>query len=363
MKKLMCGIIFILLLISPCAAEEYSRRLDALGMDELYAALPADASEIELEPDVELNEGLRGIWDNLGGKIGAVFSEGVRCVLRIVAVSMLCATAGAIGVTGETRAKSLAVSLVGAVAVCAAAAGSITSVIGMGRGVISEIEVFSKALLPSVAAAEAACGVPTSAVVKASAAVLFSDVLITLVKNVFLPLVYVNLFTATAYAAVKNDVLRRISDISVKIVSSSLKIILGAYISYITVAGLISGGVDRAGVKAAQLAAGSVPVVGGIMSGATETVLAGAAVIKNAVGVFGFLAILAAVSVPVMTLAINYMTFKVAAVFATPMMGGGLSEQCDRIGQSFGLVLAMVCSCALVMFIAIIAAIKSVGVA
>ena len=62
--------------------------------------------------------------------------------------------------SGENGALKVVISLVGALSVTVAASGSITSVMGMGKEFISGIDTFSKALIPSVAAAEAAhrCG-------------------------------------------------------------------------------------------------------------------------------------------------------------------------------------------------------------
>lgn len=352
-------------MVLPCLGADidvYDRQYDALQADELYDALPDDASGIELERDISLNDGLSVIWDKLVRGIGGIFSSGLRCVTTIVAVSILCSVVSAMSVPQDSPAVQTSLSLVGAIAVCAAASGSITSVIGMGRELISRIDVFSKALLPTIAAAEAASGVPGAALAKTGAAVFFSDVLITLINYVLMPLVYINIFAATANAAVKNESLRKISDMSVKVISATLKILLGAFVSYVTVAGIVSGGVDKAGLKTAQLAAGSVPVVGGIMSEAAETVIAGASLIKNTIGVFGMLAILASCVTPFATLAVNYVLFKAAAVCASPIIGGSISELTERLGQSFGLVLAMAASCVTVIFISIVAAMNSVGV-
>lgn len=365
MKRVLCICVIFGCLITVCAASEgdiYERQLDALGADELKSAVPEAGADIELTADISLEEGLKTVWDKLSRGIGDIFSRGLRCVATIVAVSMLCSAASAMSIPADSRTVKTSLSLVGAIAVTAAASGSITSMIGMGSELVSNIDKFSKALLPTLAAAEAASGLPGAAIAKTGAAVLFSDVLITLIEYVLLPLVYINIFAATANAAAPNESLRRICDLSVKVISGVLKFSLGAFVSYITVVGLVSGSVDKAGLKTAQLAAGAVPVVGGIISQAAETVVAGASVIKNVVGVFGLLVLLSACATPFATLAVNYFLFKFAATCASPMIDGGIAELTDRIGKSYGLVLAMAASCVTVIFISIIAAMRSVGV-
>ncbi len=366
MKRILCIIAVATLLSCSCFATEndiYERQYDALRIDELRDCVPDSASDIELSEDISLNDGLGMIWDKFRREVGNIFSGGLRCVVTIVAVSMLCSSIGAMSLPQDNPAVKTSLALVGAIAVTGAASGSITSVIGMGRELISSIDVFSKSLLPTLAAAEAATGAPSAAIAKTGVAVLFSDVLITLINYVFTPLIYVNIFAATANAAARNESLRQISDLSVKVVSSSLKFILGAFVSYITVSGLVSGGVDKAGLKTAQFAiGGAVPVVGGIISDAAETVIAGASLIKNTIGVFGMLVVLAACVTPFATLAINYFLFKFASVCASPVIVGSLAELTDRLGKSFGLVLAMSASCVTVIFISIVAAMRGVGV-
>ncbi len=365
MKKVLCFAAVIILLAIPCRAAEknfYERQMDALGADELARAVPDDASDIELSADLSFKDGLAVIWDKLCRNLRSVLTSGMKCVVSVVAVSMLGGTVSAMGTAKDSASVNLALSLTSALAVTAAASGTLRSVIGMGRDLIYQIDSFSKALLPTIAAAEAASGVPGAAIAKAAASAFFGDVLISLISSVLLPLVYINIFAATANAAVRNDSLRRIGDMATKIVSVSLKFLLGAFISYITVAGIVSGSVDKAGLRVMQLAAGGVPVVGGIMADAAETVLSGAAVIKNTIGVFGMLVVLSACVVPFCSLAGNYILFKVCAVCASPMIGGSISELCDRLGQSFGLVLAMASSCVTVIFITVVAAMSSAGV-
>lgn len=362
MKKTIIVILLLFALVIPSGASEdelYERQYDALGIDELRDSAPDTG--IEFEKHISLNEGLSQIWKRISDSIESIFTSGFRCAITIVAVSFLCSCVGALfSEKGAVVKTSLA--LVGAIAATAAASGSITSVIGMGRDFIAEMDIFSKALIPTLAAAEASCGSPGAALAKASATLFFSSVLIGTINKVFLPMVYVNIFISTANAATENGILKRMSALVSKAISSSLKIFLGAYISYITVSGVSAGAVDKFGLRAVSLAAGTVPVVGGMMSQVSETVMAGAALLKNSVGVFGVLTIISAFATPFLTMAVNYVLFRSASCLASPVIDGGIAELSDRIAESFGQVLAMCATVALVSFISTIAAMKGTGV-
>ena len=360
MKRVFCICILLVMLAPSCFAK--NDLYDALEVSEVISGAPKE-SDIEYQENPSFSDGLSDVFSKTVDGIKRFLSQGVLCVCVIAAVSFLVSSVESFAPIGDNGAVKTSLSLVGAIAVTAAASGSVTSVIGMGKEFISGVEDFSKALLPTVAAAEATCGVAGAATVKAGITLLFSDILITLIKKVLLPLVYINIFAATANAAANNNVLQKISEFSSKTVSVTLKVILGAFVSYIGISGIVAGSVDKAGLKVAQFAMGAaIPVVGGAVSEAAETVVAGAAMIKNSVGVFGMLSILSAFATPFAAMLVNYLSFKAASLVSSPIINGQVAALSSKLAESFGLVIAMCATVATVIIIAIIAAMRSVGV-
>lgn len=336
-----------------------SEMYEIFEVENIENAAPSD-TDITFSEDIAFSDGLKNVFLKVREGISKTLAAGIRCVAIICAVSFML---GLVESMSQSSSLKTSLSLVGAVAVAGAASESVSSVMGMGREFISGIDVFSKALLPSVAAAEAACGLVSAATVKATATLVFSDLLITLINSFLMPLVYVILFSATANAAAKNPALEKISGFASKIVSVTLKLALGAFVSYISISGLVSSGADKAGVKVAQFALGTaVPIVGSVVSEAAETVIAGAAMIKNAIGIFGMLTILSAFATPFATMLVNYLTFKVSSLVASPVIGGDISVLTAKIAECFGLILAMCASVATVILISVIAAMRSIGV-
>ena len=187
------------------------------------------------------------------------------------------------------------------------------------------------------------------------------DVLITLITRLLLPLVYAYIAACVSYAAVGNEGLKRISGALKWVVTAVLTTVLLVFVGYLTVSGVIAGSADAVTVKAAKFTMSSlVPVVGGILSDAAETVLAGAGILKNAVGVFGMLAVLAMCVAPFLQLGIHYLAYKAAAALSATVSGGRVAGLIDQIGGAFGLVLGMTGSCALLLLISLVSAITAV---
>ena len=130
---------------------------------------------------------------------------------------------------------------------------------------------------------------------------------------------------------------------------------------YLSVVRIISGSADGAAVKVAKAAiSGVVPVVGGIIADASETVLAGAGMLKNTIGVFGMLAILAACAYPFLQLGVQYLLYKGTAYLASVVGAPGLCKLIDGLGGAFGLILGMTGSCALLLLISVLASVGAV---
>ena len=127
------------------------------------------------------------------------------------------------------------------------------------------------------AALSAQGGVTTSAALYAGTA-LFDAVLSGLIKTVLIPLVYVFLALAAANSAMGEELLKNCRDTVKGFMTWLLKTVLYIFTGFISITGVVSGPTDAAALKAAKLTISSVvPVVGGILSDASEAVLVSAA--------------------------------------------------------------------------------------
>lgn len=357
----------VLLLLSGMGAASASDVLaaqsEALDLDALQDAAGGYLPDGALEAGISLDEGLQTILNTGSGQISGVVRKAVRSGVLLLTVVLLCGLAeGLYGGMGVSQTTDV-VAIVGALAITAVAVAvaDANSLIGMGREALEQMETFSKILLPTITAAAAAAGSPSGAVARQLATMLFSDILITLINRLLLPLVYTYIAACVAYAAVGNEGLKRIAGTLKWVVTSVLTVVLLVFVGYLTVSGVIAGSTDAVTVKAAKFTMSSlVPVVGGILSDAAETVLAGAGILKNAVGVFGMLAVLCMCVAPFLQLGIHYLTYKVTSALSATVSSGRVAGLIDQIGGAFGLVLGMTGASALLLLISMVSAITAV---
>ena len=356
MKKLICLLLCLLALTVEARAAEVPK--------DVTDALPEQSEELMEDTDASDAQGFAAgvsrILEKMGGKAGDILRQRVRGAASILLVVVLC---GAIdGFSQGTGGKAAAfLPMAGALSVTLLTAGSLDSLIGLGAETIGELNRFSKALLPTLAAATAASGAVTTATVQQVTTVFFVDLLLNLVDGLLLPMVYLYTGALAAAACLPESRLGAIAEGLKKILTWILTTALLVFTVYLSVARVISGAADGAAVRVTKAAiSGVVPVVGGIIAEASETVLVGAGMLKNTVGLMGMLAILAACAYPFLQLGVQYLLYKLTAFLAAAIGAPGLCKLIDGLGGAFGLVLGMTGACALLLLVSVLSSVAAV---
>ena len=333
---------------------------DALGLDELERAAEGYTGGAALSPGMDWDDGIQQIVDTGSGQLSGVVRRAVRSGVLLLAVVLLCGLAGGLNGALGSGAGLDPVTVAGTLAITALAVSDVHTLGGLGREALEQMNLFSQVLLPVVTAAAAAAGAPTGAAARQLATVLFSNVLMNLISHLLLPLVYGYIAASAAYAALGSEGLKRIAALLRWVVTTALTTLLLVFVGYLTVSGVVAGTADAAAVKTAKLTiAGVVPVVGGILSDAAETVLAGAGILRNTIGVFGMLVVLALCVAPFLQLGVHYLAYKVTAALTATVSDSRIAGLIDSIGGAFGLVLGMTGAGALLLLVSMVSAITA----
>ena len=221
---------------------------------------------------------------------------------------------------------------------------------------------YGRLLLPVLAAAVAAQGgVTTSAALYTGTAV-FDAILCSMISGVLTPLIYIYLCLSVANCAVGEDPLQQIRNLIKWLMTWGLKIILYVFTGYISITGVISGATAAAALKAAKLTiSGAVPVVGGILSDASEAILVSAGLVKSAVGVYGLLALIAIVIGPFLRIGVQYLLLKLTAAVSGVFSDKKTVTLIQDFSSGMGLLLAMTGTVCLMQIISTVCFMKGVS--
>ena len=251
--------------------------------------------------------------------------------------------------------------------VCALAMGTIfvghaNAMINLCTSTVNQISDYGKLLLPVMTTALAAQGGTTGATALYVGTAMFNTVLSSLVVNLLIPLVYVFLALSVANGATGEGLLKKMKDFVKWLMTWGLKVILYVFTGYMGITRVITGTADAAAIKAAKLTiSGVVPVVGGILSDASEAVVLSAGVMKNAVGIYGLLAVIAIWITPFLQIGAMYLLLKLTAVLCSVFGVKEASDLIEDFSSAMGLLLGMTGTISFLILISTICFMKGMG--
>ena len=324
-----------------------------------FTAPPAPERAETLMPDesVSFGQDLLYIIKQALSSMQPSLTEALKTCVSLIAVIILISVINSF----EGHAKRT-VELAGIIFISVLLIRSSKSLIQLGMQTVEDISEYGRLFLPVITAALAAEGGVTSSTALYAGTIAFDAIMISLISKLIVPLVYVFLALCIASRAIGYETLKKAKEFCKWVITWSMKLTLYIFTGYISITGVISGTADATAVKAAKLAiSGSVPVVGSVVSDASETILVSAAIMKNSVGVYGVAAIIALWIGPFLKIGIQYLILKITTAVCNAF---GTKETVGLIGdfsESTGFLVGMTGTVCLMLLISTVCFMKGIS--
>lgn len=319
--------------------------------------VPKAAEEMMPEETASFGAGLLELLRKGLMKIRPDLEDAAQSCLSIVAGVMLVSLTKAV-----SGCASQAADLAGTVIVAAPLLTNMDALIRLGSNTIAELSDYGKLLFPVMTSALAAQGGGATSAVLYTGTVAFDMVLSNMISKFLVPLVHIFLALSLANGALGEEFLKKMRDFVKWFVSWCLKTVITVFTTYMSITGVVSGTTDAAALKAAKVTISSVvPVVGGILSDASEAVLVSAGLMKNTAGIYGILAILAVFLNPFLTMGTHYLAIKATAAICSLFGTKRMSDMIEDFSAAMGLLLAMTGAVCLLLLISTICFLKGVS--
>lgn len=301
-----------------------------------------------------------GLWYVVSSALAAVKPEIARsarlcvCVIGITLLTSILQTL-------TSRSKKVA-DLAAAVGIGILLLQPSGTLIQLGTSTVTEISEYGKMLIPVMTAAMAAQGGVTTSTALYTGTTLFCGILTSLIRNLFIPLIYIFLCLCMASSAVEDGMLNKLRGLVKWLMTWLLKLILYVFTGYISITGVVGGSADASMVKATKLAiSGSVPVVGSILSDASETILVSAGLMKSAAGIYGVIAIAATWIGPFLSIGILCLLLKLTAAACGVFGSKATADLVSDFSTAMGFVMAAVSTISLLLLISTVCFMKGVS--
>ena len=335
----------------------------------IFLPIPVSALEIEapqvpqsyldrMPSDTEnLSAGLQEMIRDALNSLRPDLKEAVHISVGVLSAVLLVSIMETVSSSGNHTAE-----MTGIVVIAVLLLGSTGSMIQLAAATVGDISDYGKLLLPVMTTALAAQGGLTSSGVLYAGTAFFSTILQSALDSILVPGVFLYLASCVGNAVTGEQILKRMGDLLKQLLGWTLKILMIIFTTYLSLTHAVSGTTDAAALKAAKVSMSSfIPVVGGILSDASEAVLVSAGLMKNAAGVYGILAVVAVFLHPFLQIGIHYLILKltggVASVFGTTRMTAII----DAFGSAMALLLAMTAASCIMVLISTVCFMKEVG--
>lgn len=326
MRKLICLILVLLLLPVPAFAAE----------------LPKSGGETDAIVPERSDSFLEGFWTVLKYSVRELnpsLAEAGAVCLRVSVMVILGLLIQGISEKGSQQALDLAM----AVAVSCTLVNTSASMLQLAEDTVRRLSAYGKLLLPVMTGALAAQGGTTSSAGLYAVTAFLDSVLSSVLSGFVLPALQLYLGLSIANAALGEQTLGKLRDFCKGFMTWVLKTVLYVFTAFLSVTGVVSGATDATAMKAAKITiSGAVPLVGGILSDASEAVLVGAGMLKNSAGIYGLLTICAMLLTPFFRIGIQYLLLKLTGAFCTALGSGAATKLVSDFGDAMGLVLAVI---------------------
>lgn len=302
----------------------------------------------------------QGLWHIIKTAISAIQPElasAARTCLSVIVIVLVLSILKNIG-----KEAAFAIRLTGAVVLGVLLLEPMGTMVRLGADTVRELSDYCKLLLPVMTAALAAQGGTTASAALYTGTAFFNALLSSVISRVIVPALYIYLCFCVATCALDQELLKKIRDLVKWVMTWLMKWTLYIFTGYISITGVVSGAVDASVLKAAKLGiSGAVPVVGGILSDATETILVSAGLMKNTAGVYGIFAVLSVCIGPFVKIGVQYLLLKLTAAITTAFDYKPAASLVQDFSTGMGLVLAMTGTVCVLLLIGLVCFMKELG--
>lgn len=371
MKRTIC--IIILLIIIPSIAlgvgdvKDFivEEQLDLFNTFELENLIEEVLTKNDLSKGLNLREGLKRllkgekIIDNKAilNSFGDFFLGEIKVNLgflsKILVIAIISAILTNLQSTFENSSISSLANYITYIVIAILVIGSFYQLINVVKETVGLMVNFMEILLPILLTFLVLAGGPNTKLLFHPMIIGAVNVIGALVMNVIFPLIYFSFIVSILSNLSQRAELRKLSDLSRQIITFIISAGFTVFIGIITIYGL-STKMDGLSIRTAKFAVDRfVPIVGGFLSDAVETVIGSSAILKNGIGIIGLFILILITIFPIIKVSILLFIYKVIGTVIEPIVSPNISNFFSDVSKTLLLILISMVSVAIMFFITI----------
>ena len=303
-------------------------------------------------------KGLDFNWQTISTKfLSCLFKElatNAHLMGKLLFLAVLCALLQNLQNSFEQSSISLLAYSVCFIFLCVISLNAFYNGLTLARETVGNMVGFMEALLPLLLSLLAGVGALTSAALLTPLMLLVISVTSVIVKDVILPLLFLTaVLECVNYLSGKYG-LSNLTGVLKQASMMILGFVLVVFIGIISIQGVAGSIADGLTLRTAKYATATfIPVVGKMFADTVELVMGASLLLKNAVGVFGVVAIALLCALPLIKLISLVVVMKIAGALIQPMGDEKMAKCLDAMANNLLLVFGAVLTVALMFFLVV----------
>lgn len=364
-NKLFFLIIFVIIITTNLVqAEEIDNIMktqeDSLGITDFIQESNSYTSDVFNDTDLNeiFNSAISGNVDNkkIVKNVCKIFGQEIQnaisifaSILVIVVINSIlnCITEGL-----ENKSVSKIAFYVQYILIVTIILTNFSSIIQSIKESVNNMNSFTNMLVPIMMTLIITTGSVTTASIIQPIIVFMITMIGNFINNIAIPLILVS--TALGIVSKISDKIQ-VGRLAKQIKSSTIwiiGIILTIFVTVVSVNGNLSSSVDAVTAKTAKAAVSNlIPVVGKILGDAVDSVIGCSNILKNAIGIIGVVVVIAISIMPIVKLLLLMGIYYLGAAICEPIADTKIVQLLDQMGDTFKVLLALVCSMSVMIII------------
>ncbi len=224
--------------------------------------------------------------------------------------------------------------------------------VNIGMQAIDNMVSFMQALVPALLSLLVGMGALTSAVIFHPLTFLIITLFSSTIKYIVLPMIFISAVLSIVTKINEELSLSRLAGLFKELSLGLLGLILLLFIGGLLLQGGAAAVTDSLSLRTAKYLTGTfVPVIGGIFSDAVDLIVSCSLIIKNALNIFGMLAIIFIIAYPIIKIIALIIIYKIASALIQPIADERLVSILNDLGNCLVLVFVVVSAVCLMFFI------------
>ena len=281
-------------------------------------------------------------------------SEPLKALAAVLGILLACALLGTLKNSIGEKSLENVFNIVSALCIAAVILVPVARSVSDSAATIKASANFMNAFLPVYSSLAVASGHPASAIAAQSLLLVASDALTSITSSTFIPMIDLYLAFCVVGAVSPGINISGIAGFIKTAVSWALGFCLTIYTGILAIQGVIASAADNVTLKAAKFVVDSaIPVIGGAISDAMNTVIGCAGLLKTLVGAYAIVVFILAYMPTILECVLWLLVADLSLAVCDVLGVSGMAGLLKAVKEALKLILALVFTCALSMIISV----------